>query len=284
VPNVTNRFFGFDKKFFELPDNMDTLTDLTHKIKVLTDDFQNFFLLDQFGEYRIINSYLSKLTIKCSSNESANFIKTKSVEKILRQRRTEIDKVELGMGTNLESLIHYIKCMRFSFYDQQKKRRIVLSPDYVMLNRKGNIYEHNIYFACILLNYISEKPIEYKNYLEEANRALENVIQEEYEEEDDKKNINNKNKEKESDVINKDEILKDKNTSSIGLIDKEGKDNDNENNLKLNDSGNDNDKDKKKGKEKDNKKNDKKKIEEEKKKNAKQKLNVEKIESVNNKK
>jgi len=256
IPNVTNRFFGFDKKFFELPDNMDTLTDLTHKIKVLTEDFQNFYLLDQFGEYRIINSYLSKLTIKSSSNESAGFIKTKSVEKILRQRRTEIDKVELGMGTNIERLIHDIKCMRFSFYDQQKKRRIVLSPDYTMLNRKGNIYEHNIYFACILLNYISEKPIEYKNYLDEANKALEN-IQEEYEEEEknDNANINgngkdhnnnNNLKDKDSD-LNKDEILKDKNSSTINLIDKDnGKDGNDENNLKLNE----NDDNKKKGKDK----------------------------------
>lgn len=271
VPNVTNRFFGFDRKFFELPDNMDTMTDLTAKIKDLTDDFKNFYILDQFGEYRIINSYLSKLTIKSSFNESAKFIKIKSVEKILRQRRTEIDKVELGMGSNMESLIHYIKCVRFSFYDQQKKRRIVLSPDYVMLNRKGNIYEHNIYFACILLNYISESPIEYKNYLEEANKALEN-IQEEYEEED-----NNQMKDKESDMKNE-EISgnKDKNTSTLNLIEKD-KDNP-EDNLKLNEKDT-----KKKGKDKSKKKVDKKKTENQKAKNAKQKINVEKIESVINK-
>ena len=56
------------------------------------------------------------------------------------------------------------------------KKRIILSPDYVMLNKKGSIYEHNIYFACLLLNYYStlysnNDKIKYKKILE--NKAEE---------------------------------------------------------------------------------------------------------------
>lgn len=286
VTNLSTRFFGFDNKHFELIDELDTMTKLKDRIKDLSEEMQCFYILDQLGEYRIINSYLSKLTIKSFSNESADHIKQETVEIILRQKRTEIDKIEIGIGDTIEGLMHYVKCMRFSQYDSAKKRRILLSPDYVMMNRKGSVYEHNIYFACILLNYLNEKKdITYEKYIEKmAKRELDIVNELPDEEDNNNKNDRNLSKIKESEG-KENETLKEKNVSSNNLILDLDKTNNNiEEVAKLNPK-NSTILNKNKTKEKPEKSKDKKTINQKKKKNEEKKINlnllkVEKIEPV----
>ena len=275
IHNTHNRFFGFDNKNFEIIKEVDSMKGLDETILQLSDEIKNFYLLDQFGEYRLINSYLSKLTVIADPNENAYSIKINSVEKILRQKRTDIDKVELGIGNSYESLMHYIKCMRFSYYDNSKKRRILLSPDYVMLNRKGNIYEHTIYFACILLNKESENEIIYQKYLEKNDQKNLSAVDEPVEahQEIENKAVNRKKGLESKD----DEILKDKNTSSFNLIGEFDKSTIGEENGKLNPNKNKTDEKatlkKKAEKDKDNKN--------AKKGKSKKDLNIEKIEPVN---
>lgn len=274
IPNTPLRFFGFDNKYFEIIREVDTMKGLDETIAGLSDEIKNYYLLDQLGEYRLINSYLSKLTIKADPNENAYSIKTNTVEKILRQKRTDIDKVELGIGNSYESLMHYIKCMRFcAYYDNSKKRRILLSPDYVMQNRKGNIYEHTIYFACILLNKESENEIINQKYLEKMNQKI--TISEEPEEgQNDKTGANGrKNLETKGD-----EVLKDKNTSSVNLIGDFDKSTMGEENGKLNPSKQKTD-EKEKAQAKKKADNENKKA---KKGKSKKDLNIEKIEPVMN--
>ena len=253
IINLKNRFFGFDKDNFKLIQEVDTIQNLTDKIKHLPEEFQNFYVLDQFGEYRIINSYLSKLTVRTPSNENAISIKNTSVEIILRQKRTDIDKVEIGLGDNIESLMHYIKCLRFSQYDNIDKKRIILSPDYVMLNKKGSIYEHNIYFACLLLNYYStlysnNDKIKYKKILE--NKA-EELAKKQSNNLDLTNPLNFENK-KISDLENKeDENLKEKTPSGLGDVDKSTNIDEN---VKLNPKNSEEKTEKKKTKKKDGKK------------------------------
>ncbi len=220
IPNSINRFFGFDNKDFEIIREVDTLKGLAESIDSLENEIKNFYILDQFGEYRIINSYLSKLTVKTVSNENAESIKTNSVEKILRQKRTDIDKVEIGIGDTFEGLIHYIKCMRFSSYDNTKKKRILLSPDYIMLNRKGNVFEHTIYLACILMNKETENEIIYQKLLDKINQNLIDNINENFEM---KPNIEKENilivaTTKREGSINDKESFREKNSSRIRLI------------------------------------------------------------------
>jgi len=211
IPNCTTRFYGFDYKNFEIIKELDTMKGVDETIKDLSDEIKNFYVLDQFGEYRIINSYLSKLTVFSDSNEYSESIKNNSVEVIIRQKRNDIDKVELGIGDSYESLMHYIKCMRYSYYDNVKKKRILLSPDIVMLNKKGNVFEHAIFFTCILLNKVSEKEIIYEKYLEQSHEKTEDVTEDN---ESDKTLANTKIEGKETEAL----LSKDKNTSSINLL------------------------------------------------------------------
>lgn len=220
ISDTVNRFFGFDNKNFEIIKEVDTMKGLDESLNKISDEIKNFYLLDQLGEYRLINSYLSKLTVKADSNENAFSIRDYNVETILRQRRTDIDKIELGIGDSYESLMHYIKCMRFSsYYENNKKKRIMLSPDILMLNRKGNIYEHTIYFACILLNKESEKKIIYKRYLDKKIEINSQPLVEPTEPQNNKENKFSRGKKLSE--TKTDDVLRDKNMSSINLIGEE---------------------------------------------------------------
>jgi hypothetical protein len=206
------RFFGF-KNTLASPYKRGSFT-YNNKVyntnsEHLNDLIRGFYVKDQFGNTRILNSYLSKLTIEtdfndyasklfefllenetnCKSNgkeiNSTNLNKRNNkielvtefeyenkLKTIFKNDHSLIDKFKPGIGKTIRSYLHFVGCIRYSELDFDKERILINSPDFVLKNRKGSVYEHAILLACLLINCYNKKNIElikFKNEKVEKN-------------------------------------------------------------------------------------------------------------------
>lgn len=186
------RFFGFKNYYNANKNDIQIHINkflLTKKVKNLDNNFKAFYIKDQFGNYRILNSFLSKLTIETSANEytcelfdfqdrlglDKNKItqkidnnntkpenksrKLKTIESILQDERNVIEKIKLGIGNTVKGYLHFVSCIKFSKLEFEDNQFFIHSPDYVLKNRKGTVYEHAILLACLLINFYNKKEI-----------------------------------------------------------------------------------------------------------------------------
>jgi hypothetical protein len=110
-----------------------------------------FYVKDQNGTDRIINSFLSKLTIQEIAFDEKVFLGF-DIDLILKER-AKIEKIILPIK-NRKGLVHYIRNIR---YIHSQFEHVMLSPDYFMQTRKGTKYEHTIFLACLMMNMYSNK-------------------------------------------------------------------------------------------------------------------------------
>jgi hypothetical protein len=138
IRNLNSKYGDFPdtKRFFEFFVKEDE-----------TDQKDLFFrMLDQNGNPRILNSFLSKLTIQ-EVDVDEEFLGF-NVENMFK-KKAQIAKIQLPIK-NLQGLLHYTKCIRYVFL--QNLQHVFMSPDFFMQTRKGTKYEHVLYLACLMMN------------------------------------------------------------------------------------------------------------------------------------
>lgn len=152
VVKLTTRYFDYKKRFFEFMEDKTELEKKEHLYYNNEDKDENklFHIKDQNGDYHLINSYLSKLTIQDIKLDE--IFLSDDIAKILKEKST-LEKVCLPIN-NPQGLLHYMRCLR---YITNNYEYILLSPDYFMQSRKGTKYEHAIFLACLLMNFYSSK-------------------------------------------------------------------------------------------------------------------------------
>lgn len=172
------------------------------------DIIRGFYVKDQFGNTRILNSYLSKLTIETDFNDYASelikiliddeisnsnnkkninevdlrknkkaqnnkfdlindFYDDNKLKNIITDGNSLISKFKPGIGRNIRSYLHFVGCIRYSELDFNKENVLINSPDFVLKNRKGSVYEHAILLACLLINFYNKKNIEIISFKKE---------------------------------------------------------------------------------------------------------------------
>lgn len=209
--------FAYNNKVYNSKSNSEHLDDI----------IRSFYVKDQFGNTRILNSYLSKLTIETDFNDYAsklfefliesennkgnsssnndnkdkgynndynkydndaadnrdNFSNNdnrkskydssieadfaKKLKNIFKNDSSLIDKFKPGIGKTIRSYLHFVGCIRYSELDFNKERILINSPDFVLKNRKGSVYEHAILLACLLIYIYNKKNIELINFNQE---------------------------------------------------------------------------------------------------------------------
>ena len=115
-----------------------------------------FTVRDENNESRIINSYLSYLTI--ASGDIPKIVKNNTniinlIDELIKDKES-LEKIKLPL-INEKSLMHYIRCMRY--INQQVSGDMIISPSSFMICRKGTKLEHAISYACILMNFCKQK-------------------------------------------------------------------------------------------------------------------------------
>jgi len=192
------RFFGFENNNSNHNRNESSM--LNNKLfysKNKNDDLNHiikrYYVKDQFGNQRLINSFLTNLTIETFLNDYANKLfnmlinnenldlkeKTNKennlsndrvqkisantnlnkIEEIFDYETSLIDKFKPGIGKTIRSYMHFVGCIRYSDLDVQKEKLFINSPEFVLKNRKGSVYEHAILLACLIININNKKNI-----------------------------------------------------------------------------------------------------------------------------
>jgi hypothetical protein len=180
---LKGQYSDFQNRFF------DFIEDEKEKEKN-KNDRPIFQIKDQNGILRVVNSYLSKLTIQEFKLEEV-FLGFE-MDLIIKER-AKYEKIILPIN-NIKGLVHYVKCIR---YTSSTNEHLMLSPDYFAQTKKGTKYEHSIFLACLVMNVYSNK------FQLRDDDELKDEIEKEYEkrmEEEKKKNGENLSKNPKEDI------------------------------------------------------------------------------------
>ena len=107
-------------------------------------------MIDHNKNYRIINSFLSKLTLQEIGDEEIFY--SFEIDKMLKEH-SKLEKLMLPIK-NQKGLMHYIRLIRYSH--NENNQHILQAPDCFMQTRKGNKFEHAIFLACLMMNFYSK--------------------------------------------------------------------------------------------------------------------------------
>lgn len=174
IEKATESLKLVEEEFFELERNLiqvyqDYQNRFFNFFKTLGKEGPIFHFMDENKNFRLINSYLSKLTVKNPQCDDIFF--TADIENMIK-KKSQIEKITLPLE-NEKAMVHYIKCFRYSnAFDH-----IVLSPEYFMQTKKGSKFEHTILLACLLMNLYSNKKDEEEEKIEgtEGGENLSNM-------------------------------------------------------------------------------------------------------------
>jgi len=237
------RFFGFENKYVFHRHGSFLLNNKIYNSKKSAENLnliiKGYYVNDQFGNIRILNSYLSKLTIETHLNDYAAklyqsliqneneikgvdyFIKKKNpevsllkkdkiikIEDLIENENSLIDKFKPGIGKTIKSYMHFVSCIRFSELDNQKGSILINSPEFVLKNRKGSVYEHAILLACLIINFYNQKKIELIDFEKEKEKKIGTL---------DKSLSNPNSNDKNFKITNKFKLSKGDNNTTYGI-------------------------------------------------------------------
>ena len=111
--------------------------------KTRLQNFKSVFIEDQVGEVHFLSTFLCPVDLKVLSKGNS---RAKLVDKDKGdQQLSDVDLIQLN---NEFEIFQFVNCLQ---YQTDLTKKLVLSPDFLMSQNKGDVSDHAILLACLLM-------------------------------------------------------------------------------------------------------------------------------------